>query len=320
MVNSNLKKPGTLVKFRGRRCVVQPSTDSELILLKPLGGSDEEMMAVFEPVLGPNDKIESDQFDKPSVEDLDSFITAKMLYDAARLSFRQVSGPFRCMGKLSFRPRSYQLVPLIMALKQPVTRLLIADDVGVGKTVEALLILRELLERGAIKTFAILCPPHLCEQWQKELADKLDYKKGKMNKYKFISEYCGEYKILFNVSPNVFYPKPKVNSKVIKFELTKQNIDKKATIIDIIMDKKFERDGKLDEINISLDSIFPKLEGDKVTFIGSTFMKYGEQEPYMNHCIALNTCSKLSGENSILESYQTEKEVLLSWQKLIQKS
>ena len=174
MVNSNLKKPGTLVKFRGRRCVVQPSTDSELILLKPLGGSDEEMMAVFEPVLGPNDKIESDQFDKPSVEDLDSFITAKMLYDAARLSFRQVSGPFRCMGKLSFRPRSYQLVPLIMALKQPVTRLLIADDVGVGKTVEALLILRELLERGAIKTFAILCPPHLCEQWQKELADKLD--------------------------------------------------------------------------------------------------------------------------------------------------
>ena len=174
MVNSNLKKPGTLVKFRGRRCVVQPSTDSELILLKPLGGSDEEIMAVFEPVLGPNDKIESDQFDKPSVEDLDSFLTAKMLYDAARLSFRQVSGPFRCMGKLSFRPRSYQLVPLIMALKQPVTRLLIADDVGVGKTVEALLILRELLERGAIKTFAILCPPHLCEQWQKELADKLD--------------------------------------------------------------------------------------------------------------------------------------------------
>ena len=38
----------------------------------------------------------------------------------------------------------------------------------------------------------------------------------------------------------------------------KQNIDKKATIIDIIMDKKFERDGKLDEINISLDSITEK--------------------------------------------------------------
>jgi 16S rRNA (adenine1518-N6/adenine1519-N6)-dimethyltransferase len=60
---------------------------------------------------------------------------------------------------------------------------------------------------------------------QSELADKLNYKKGKMNKYKFISEYCGKFKILFNVSPNVFYPKPKVNSKVIKYELIGQNID-----------------------------------------------------------------------------------------------
>lgn len=174
MIDSKLKKPGKLVKFRGRRCVVQPSSDNEIILLKPLGGSDDEMISVFEPILQAHDKIEDDQFELPDKSDLDSFLTAKLLYDAARLSFRQVSGPFRCMGKLSFRPRSYQLVPLIMALKQPVTRLLIADDVGIGKTIEAILILRELLERGTIKTFAVLCPPHLCEQWQKELSDKLD--------------------------------------------------------------------------------------------------------------------------------------------------
>ena len=60
---------------------------------------------------------------------------------------------------------------------------------------------------------------------QSELAEKLNYKIGKMNKYKFISEYCGKYEILFNVSPNVFYPKPKVNSKVVKFELIKKNIN-----------------------------------------------------------------------------------------------
>ncbi len=59
---------------------------------------------------------------------------------------------------------------------------------------------------------------------QSELANKLDYNQGKMNKYKFIFQYCGKYKILFNISPNVFYPKPKVNSKVIKFKLTKQKI------------------------------------------------------------------------------------------------
>jgi len=174
MIVSKLKKPGKLVKFRGRRCVVQPSSDNEIVLLKPLGGSDDEMISVFEPVLQAFDKLEDDQFELPDKSDLDSFLTAKLLYDAARLSFRQVSGPFRCMGKLSFRPRSYQLVPLIMALKQSVTRLLVADDVGVGKTIEAILILRELLERGTIKSFAVLCPPHLCEQWQKELSDKLD--------------------------------------------------------------------------------------------------------------------------------------------------
>lgn len=128
-------------------------------MLKPLCGSDDEMITVFAPVLQPFDKLEDDQFELPDKSDLDSFLTAKLLYDAARLSFRQVSGSFRCMGKLSFRPRSYQLVPLIMALKQPVTRLLVADDVGVGKTIEALLILRELIERGTIKTFAVLCPP-----------------------------------------------------------------------------------------------------------------------------------------------------------------
>ncbi len=174
MIDNKFKKPGKLVKFRGRRCVVQPSSDNEIILLKPLGGSDDEMISVFEPVLQAFDKLEDDQFELPDKSDLDSFLTAKLLYDAARLSFRQVSGPFRCMGKLSFRPRSYQLVPLIMALKQSVTRLLVADDVGVGKTIEAILILRELLERGTIKSFAVLCPPHLCEQWQKELEDKLD--------------------------------------------------------------------------------------------------------------------------------------------------
>ncbi len=174
MIDSKLVGAGKLVKFRGRRCVVQPSADPEIILLKPLGGSDDEMITIFSPVLQSFDKLEDDQFELPDKSDLDSFLTAKLLYDAARLSFRQVSGPFRCMGKLSFRPRAYQLVPLIMALKQSVTRLLIADDVGVGKTIEALLILRELIERGTIRTFAILCPPHLCEQWQNELASKLD--------------------------------------------------------------------------------------------------------------------------------------------------
>jgi superfamily II DNA or RNA helicase len=60
----------------------------------------------------------------------------------------------------------------MMALKLDPIRMLIADDVGIGKTIEACLIARELLDRGEIRRMAVLCPPHLAEQWQRELAQK----------------------------------------------------------------------------------------------------------------------------------------------------
>ncbi|MBI2941034.1 MAG: DEAD/DEAH box helicase, partial [Chloroflexi bacterium] len=63
-------------------------------------------------------------------------------------------------------------VPLIMALRLPTVRLLIADDVGVGKTIEAALIARELLDRGLARRLAVLCPAHLCDQWATELREK----------------------------------------------------------------------------------------------------------------------------------------------------
>jgi len=59
-----------------------------------------------------------------------------------------------------------------MALRLNPIRLLIADDVGIGKTIEAGLIAREMLERGEIRRLAVLCPPYLCDQWQAELAEK----------------------------------------------------------------------------------------------------------------------------------------------------
>ena len=92
-----------------------------------------------------------------------------------------------------------------------------------------------------------------------------------------------------------------------------------VTIIDALYDKKCERDVKIEVLNNLLDQYFPKLEGDKVTFIGSTFMNYGDSEPNMNHCIVLDTCSKLPMENTFIESYKTEKEVLIAWQEMIQR-
>jgi superfamily II DNA or RNA helicase len=174
-VNNNQEiNPGMLVYFRHRQWVVLPSNDKDIVQLKPIGGSEAETTAVFRPLGIPLDKMEKAEFQYPTKDDLADFESAKLLFDAAKLSFRNACGPFRCMGKLSFRPRSYQVVPLVMALKQSTVRLLIADDVGIGKTIEALMILKELVERGEIERFAIICLPHLCEQWQKELKDKLD--------------------------------------------------------------------------------------------------------------------------------------------------
>jgi len=90
-------------------------------------------------------------------------------------------------------------------------------------------------------------------------------------------------------------------------------------IIDILCDKKIDRNEKVVLLNKSLNHIFPKLEGDKVTFIGSTFLNYGSNEPYLNHCIVLNTCDSVPIENSQIECYKTEKDLLLAWKNLIQK-
>ncbi len=89
-----------------------------------------------------------------------------------RLGFRSSAGPFRSFAHIGVEPRPYQFVPLLMALKLDPVRLLIADDVGIGKTIEASLIARELLDRGEIARLAVLCPPHLAEQWQVELREK----------------------------------------------------------------------------------------------------------------------------------------------------
>ena len=169
-----LYQPGKLVRLRGRDWVVLPSDSPELLVVRPLGGGEEETTAVFLPLAIEHDRPKDARFPAPDAEDLGDLATARSLYDAARLAFRNGAGPFRSLAKLSFRPRSYQIVPLVMALRQETVRLLIADDVGVGKTVEALLLTRELLERQRVRRFAVVCLPHLCDQWEREIREKLD--------------------------------------------------------------------------------------------------------------------------------------------------
>ncbi|MBI4369149.1 MAG: DEAD/DEAH box helicase [Elusimicrobia bacterium] len=161
---------GTLVRTRGREWVVLPESNPELLVLRPLGGTMDEIAGVCTVL----ERVEPASFQPPSPEDLGDYFSCQLLRDATRFGFRSSAGPFRSFGRLAVQPRPYQLVPLLMALKLDPVRLLIADDVGIGKTVEACLIARELLDRGEISRICVLCPPQLAEQWQTELSSKFN--------------------------------------------------------------------------------------------------------------------------------------------------
>ena len=99
-----------------------------------------------------------------------------------------------------------------------------------------------------------------------------------------------------------------------------------ANVVDLLMDKEYDRDSKINTLVLTFDGrckkngvyipqMFPPLEGDKVTFIGSTFSRFGE-EPYLNHCIALNDCDAIDGE---VECYPDERDLLLAWKNLIRR-
>ncbi len=167
----DIPSPGSIVKVRGREWVTLPQSRGEkhdqVLRLRPLGGGDQTIATLFWPLEGEQVKPASFALPDPALSGSQS--SALLLRDALLLKLRAGAGPFRCLGNVALEPRPYQLVPLLMALKQEVSRVLIADEVGLGKTVEALLIARELLDRGEIRKVTVICPPHLCEKWKSDM-------------------------------------------------------------------------------------------------------------------------------------------------------
>ncbi|NPV58934.1 MAG: DEAD/DEAH box helicase [Actinobacteria bacterium] len=165
---------GSIVRCREREWVVLPSHREDVVMLRPLAGGEEEICGVSTQLMKYGiDTITSADFPLPKPEEAGDATSAGLLFDAARLTLREGAGPFRSLGRISVRPRPYQFVPMLMALRLDPVRLLISDDVGVGKTIEAAAIARELLDRGEIRRICVLCPPYLCDQWaNKELREK----------------------------------------------------------------------------------------------------------------------------------------------------
>ena len=92
-------------------------------------------------------------------------------------------------------------------------------------------------------------------------------------------------------------------------------VEKTCTIVDLLISDKYTRDAKITRVDEALTILFPPLKGDEVTFVGSTFMRVGDKEPYLNHCFAVGDCDAVDG--AVIETAATEREMLMRWTELV---
>src|SRR5271157_6066384 len=111
-------------------------------------------------------------FDPP--DRLDAFLDAVRWGAASTADVRSIQSPFRSGIDIE----DYQLDPVVRAIQMPRVNLLIADDVGLGKTIEAGMVALELIIRHRTRKILIVCPASLQVQWQEQMRDKfgLDFR------------------------------------------------------------------------------------------------------------------------------------------------
>lgn len=113
-----------------------------------------------------------DSFDHP--QHLQAFLDAVRWGAVSQADDKALQSPFRSGIEVD----DYQLDPVVRALQMPRVNLLIADDVGLGKTIEAGLVVQEMILRHRVRSVLIVCPSSLQVQWQEEMRDKfgLDFR------------------------------------------------------------------------------------------------------------------------------------------------
>ena len=100
--------------------------------------------------------------------DLEAFLHAVRWGIVSQMDHTSMQAPFRS----GVEPEDYQLEPVARALTMPRVNLLLADDVGLGKTIEAGLTMQELMLRNRVASVLIVCPAALQYQWREEKRDK----------------------------------------------------------------------------------------------------------------------------------------------------
>lgn len=143
--------------------------------------------------------VRADGFDDPNL--LAGFVDAMRWGAVTSADDRRFQAPFHSGAAVE----AYQLEPLRRALSASRTNLLLADDVGLGKTVEAGLVIQELLLRHRARTVVVVCPPSLAVKWQDEMREKfgLDFTIVNSEKLREVRRTYGLHANPFQLFPRV---------------------------------------------------------------------------------------------------------------------
>lgn len=152
--------------MRRRQWRVESIDGGELVAtpLDDMGAAPQRFLAELE-------SLELYEPAPPSLKELGDHGLQTMFLQAARIEALHGTAPFLALQRSSVVPVEYQLVPLVMALRLQPCRLLLADTTGLGKTVEAGLIMCELLARNQARSVLIVTPANLRKQWKEQMRD-----------------------------------------------------------------------------------------------------------------------------------------------------
>ncbi|MEI6137959.1 MAG: helicase-related protein [Mariniphaga sp.] len=163
MTDTNIK-PGIIINMRKRLWRVDEFDGTEVVATPITGDSNDQRI-----FLANVENIREERFEKISSELPGDLSAQRLLLRAYQFDLIHGSAPFLSLHRSSVVPYNYQMVPLVLALEKPNTRMLIGDDVGLGKTIEAGLIISELIQRGKVKRVIFLTPANLKQQWKEAL-------------------------------------------------------------------------------------------------------------------------------------------------------
>ncbi len=156
--------PGTVITNRNRLWRVD-AHEGDILVATSIDGGQAEQCKFYVPF----EEIRPGRLEPPSPDIVGHPSAQDLLLRAYRLSLLHGTAPLISLQRSRVIPKDYQLVPVVMALETPRVRMLIADDVGLGKTIEAGLIITELLARQMASRLLVIVPANLREQWREAL-------------------------------------------------------------------------------------------------------------------------------------------------------